>query len=252
VFLSAVLIAGTITALFPSFMIGAQADPYYGMDKDNKKVDKKVSVSSLKCNNINVNVNGLTLDVFPPFLGGEVAATAAEGETDANSFANNGGSEGGSEINDFRFICINNNNNTVIEAPPVPPTPPVDPCVLCFEEFEGTDDLLTAVLELEESDLIRAETALGVELSGLLDVVTIEDLCDFLEALNIELTLEQLVILTIVIFGDDLEDPVFLVEVVNLIACLIDNGIITLVPSEGITGLQAQLQQQLQQLPTTP
>ena len=66
VFLSAVLIAGTIAAIFPSFMIGAQADPYYGMDKDNKKVDKKISVSSLKCNNININVNGLTLDVFPP------------------------------------------------------------------------------------------------------------------------------------------------------------------------------------------
>ena len=55
-FLSALLVAGTIAAVFPSFMIGAQANPYFGMDKDNKKVDKKISVSSLKCNNINVNV----------------------------------------------------------------------------------------------------------------------------------------------------------------------------------------------------
>src|SRR5262245_27100724 len=107
VFLSAVLIAGTIAAIFPSFMIGAQSDPYYGMDKDNKKVDKKISVRSLKCNNINVNVNGLTLDVFPPFLGGgDMAAEAAEEpSTDASSFAGSGGNDK-SEFNDFRFICI--------------------------------------------------------------------------------------------------------------------------------------------------
>ena len=104
-------------------MVGkAQAEPYYEMDKDNKKVDKKISVQSLKCNNINVNVNGLTLDVFPPFLGG---GEVADGETDANSFAGNNGD--GSQINDFRFVCINNNNNTVIEAEePIPPVPPVD------------------------------------------------------------------------------------------------------------------------------
>jgi len=41
-----------------------QAEPYYGMDNDRKDI----SISSLKYNNINVNVNGLELDVFPPFL----------------------------------------------------------------------------------------------------------------------------------------------------------------------------------------
>ena len=134
VFLSAVLVAGTIAALFPSFMIGAQADPYYGMDKDHKKVDKKVSVSSLKCNNINVNVNGLTLDVFPPFLGGNdiAAAETADPTTEAASFAGSGGHDK-SEFNNFKFICINNNNNTVIQQqqPPVPPIIPEN-CDDCF------------------------------------------------------------------------------------------------------------------------
>jgi hypothetical protein len=139
VFLSAVLIAGTIAALFPSFMIGAQADPYYGMDKDYKKVDKKISVSSLKCNNINVNVNGLTLDVFPPSLGilggGDVAAEAADPTTDVASFAGSGGSDK-SEFNNFKFICINNNNNTVIAAEePLPPVPPEEECEDCFDEI---------------------------------------------------------------------------------------------------------------------
>jgi hypothetical protein len=113
------------------------------MDNDRKSDKKNVSVSSLKCNNINVNVNGLELNVLPPFLGGEVAAIASDGETNANSFANNGD---GSQINDFRFICINNNNNTVIEAEeePIPPTPPEpEPlnCEECFLDALGPTDL---------------------------------------------------------------------------------------------------------------
>src|ERR1044072_8117939 len=86
-------------------------------DYDNKGDKQSVSVSSLKCNNITVNVNGLELSLLPLFLGGgEVAATAAEDNVDANSFADNGGSNSGSQINDFRLICINNNNNTVSSA----------------------------------------------------------------------------------------------------------------------------------------
>jgi hypothetical protein len=115
-FLSVILIAGTITLSFPSFMLGtAQAQSYYEMDNDRKQ---DVSISSLKCNNINVNVNGLELSVLPPFLSdGEIAAETVEPNTDASSFA--GGNNGyGPQINDFRFICINNNNNTVIEEGP--------------------------------------------------------------------------------------------------------------------------------------
>ena len=42
IFLAIILVAGTITALFPSFMFGtAQAVPYPDMDRE-KKADKKV------------------------------------------------------------------------------------------------------------------------------------------------------------------------------------------------------------------
>src|SRR5262245_26111838 len=125
-----------------------------------KEIKKIVSVSSLKCNNINVNVNGLELNVFHPFLGGEVGAASAEdGETDTKSFAVNGD---GSQINDFRFICINNNNNnTVIGAGndliPVPPTPSVDECSedveACFEEFLCPTDFGTLTTTLENGGL---------------------------------------------------------------------------------------------------
>ena len=49
---------------------------------DNKD-RKQLSVSSLECNNINVNVNGLELDEFLPFLANSgLAAEAVEGNTD--------------------------------------------------------------------------------------------------------------------------------------------------------------------------
>src|SRR5215216_7116893 len=101
---------------------------YYNYNNNNNDKSKdNVSVKKINCNNINVNVNGLELDVFPPFLGEGLAAEAQEGSTDTSSFAGNGDD---SEINDFRFICINNNNNTVIgevEEPVTPPGPPGPP-----------------------------------------------------------------------------------------------------------------------------
>jgi hypothetical protein len=70
VFLAAILAAVTIAAFSPSFMVGtAQAEPYYGMDSYDKKSNRKdVNAKSIKCNNINVNVNGLELDIFYHFL----------------------------------------------------------------------------------------------------------------------------------------------------------------------------------------
>jgi hypothetical protein len=126
-FFAALLLVGTIAASSQLFMLGAQAEPYYGMDKDRKDV----KVSSLKCNNINVNVNGLELDVLPTAL--STLLTGGEEDDNAYSYGSgerNYGSESSGSETDFRFICINNNNNTVIEEeeeeeeePPQPPEP---------------------------------------------------------------------------------------------------------------------------------
>src|SRR5688572_13791219 len=176
VFLATVLIAGTLALSAPSFMTGAQAVPEYGMDRyDKKSSGKDVSVKSIKCNNINFNVNGLELNVLPPELSSTLASEAQasdEGQSGASSFGSgersNGGGHSGSD-NDFKFVCINNNNNE--GAPQVPPVPPEeDPCVLCFEEFAGTDDLLDAILDLEPLDLVNIERLLGIDLDDLLDV----------------------------------------------------------------------------------
>ena len=184
-FLAAILVAGTITALFPSFMVGtAQATPYPDMDREKKEDKKSVSVSSLKCNNINVNINGLELSVLPPFLGGEVAAEAVEdGETNANSFAGNGESNSVSQINDFRFICINNNNNTVVGAEEqIPPAPPVDECAedveACFEEFLSPGDLDALTTALANGLTVPTEPLGEVTFNSFADI------CEELEGLT--------------------------------------------------------------------
>src|SRR5215213_10293544 len=91
VFLATVLVAGIIALVSPSFMVGAQAEPGYGMDsydkntygKDNSyksKDSSSVSIKKVKCNNINVNVNGLELNVLPPVLSGVAAEAQAADE----------------------------------------------------------------------------------------------------------------------------------------------------------------------------
>ncbi len=58
---------------------------------DNKD-RKQLSVSSLECNNINENVNGLELDEFLPFLANSgLAGEAVEGNTDPSSIVGNNG-----------------------------------------------------------------------------------------------------------------------------------------------------------------
>ena len=138
-FLVIVLIAGTLAAISPSFMIGAHAQQYgmdqknnsyesdYGMDnsyddkksygKDSNSYDKSKDSSStivktIKCNNINVNVNGFNgveVGTLPTALSGlatEVQATEDEGEIGASSSGSGERNSG-----NFDLDCINTNNN---------------------------------------------------------------------------------------------------------------------------------------------
>jgi hypothetical protein len=126
-------------------MVGAQAVPEYGMDSYKKKSNAKdVSVKNVKCNNINVNVNGLELNTTQvPFLSallGAEAQASDEGYSGASSYGSNGGSYGDKKSGsdgDFKFVCINNNNNnnnTFVGGVPVSPVPPTVACDTCFEE----------------------------------------------------------------------------------------------------------------------
>src|SRR5829696_7983234 len=49
----------------------------YGKDRDSdKSKDSSVNIKKVKCNNVNVNVNGLELNVLPPVLSGLIESEA--------------------------------------------------------------------------------------------------------------------------------------------------------------------------------
>jgi hypothetical protein len=132
ILLATVLLTGTIVLLTPSFMADAQAKPYYGQDNNyNKQYIKNVNIKSIKCNNISVNVNGLELDVLPPVLANLLQGDEAERGTSSYESNGYGGQQSGYDNNkeDFKFVCINNNNNTIAgpdnpASLPSPPSPP--------------------------------------------------------------------------------------------------------------------------------
>jgi hypothetical protein len=225
-FLATVLVAGIIAISSPSFMSGAQADPYYGMDSYKKKSNAKdVSVKNVKCNNINVNVNGLELNTTKvPFLS-KLLTSEAHGDEDergASSYGSNGGSYGsggsygdkrsGSD-GDFKFVCINNNNNTVSVVAPTPtPTPTPTPDNECEECFDN----LTVDLKRILADALRE----GFEIGPLeIDAgSTIGDLCDELDEVGpIEITALE-ILRFIIIEGISNEDDIF--SLIGLLLCL--------------------------------
>lgn len=189
-FFAALLLVGTIAASSPLFMLGAQAEPYYGIDKDTKVV----SVSSLKCNNINVNVNGLELNLTSvPFLSGLLGSEAQasdEGYTGANSYGSGERSYGDGKSRsdgDFKFICINNNNNTVVGGndtddgvtPPPPPFIPTD-CIDCFTPQNEGGQLPPPFVDLLEAFLMNPANTVPIGSDP--DVNSIEELCAAIDA----------------------------------------------------------------------
>jgi hypothetical protein len=157
IFLATVLVLGTIATISPSFMLGAQAELYYGMDdrydsyeaeytgsnsyeptdypsykpeyqSDNSYKSKDSDfIKKIKCNNINSNLNGIesTTDVNG-LLGSEGVSAQGDEDTSANAFGND---ERNNNNGSFDVDCINNNNNNNAGGgqgaigPPGPPGP---------------------------------------------------------------------------------------------------------------------------------
>ena len=243
IFLVTVLIAGTIAVSSPSFMAGAQAEPYYGMDNnyDKKSNGKDVSVKAIKCNNINVNVNGLELNVLPPVLSGLVGSEAQasdEGERGASSYGSgNGGSYGGGQSSsdgDFKFVCINNNNNTVVgvadgedgddDGGVTPPPPDGVTCEECFNANATVASIITEQLALGGPIVVIAPNELVIPQT----VTTIAGLCDFLEfaigsgAIDQDAVDINLVIQAILAAGPAPDPVLSEASLAALIACLLD------------------------------
>ncbi len=224
-FLAIVFLVGTFAAITPSFIIGvnAQAEPYgmdqrynsyepdYGMDsydnkqyygKDSNSYDKSKDSSStivkkIKCNNINVNVNGFNGvevgDALPTALNGlatddEAQAAAGEGEVGGSSFGSGSGSDGGGRPSgsdtDSR-ICINNNEFNVVEESPVEDEcPEADEIKSCFEQNLPEGQLPRLV------NALKSPAGVTVEING--QEVTLRSFDDICEALQGLTTFEQL------------------------------------------------------------
>jgi hypothetical protein len=156
-FLAFVLVTGTIAAIFPSFMTGAdaQAQTYYGKDnrdKSTKDSSKSVSLNKIKCINNNLNINGNNAgDVNADNKGkGYFGADSDGGYYDG--YGNNKQDKG------FDDCVINNNNtNTNIISGGNQTIPPS--CEECFTEniinevqltnFTGTLAVYTEFGDLE-------------------------------------------------------------------------------------------------------
>jgi hypothetical protein len=166
-----------------SFIVGTEAQPYYGIDnnyeksygKENYKstIDSSVDLNKIKCNNININING---------QGGNGNTTNGDSSTKGNEtnheskkFHKDG----------FAFVCINNNNNIVTgnggnatagDGNATDECPEAEDIEACFEEFLAPNyfELLT--------DTLASPAGLTVEIAG--QDVTLRSFADICEALE--------------------------------------------------------------------
>ena len=109
-------------------------------------------------------------------------AQADEGEIGASSFGSGGGSNGGGPSgsdSDFRFVCINNNDNTAENGDET------DQCTedieACFNQFLGRELTLTLKAALE------SPAGVTIDINGVnVTFESFEDLCSELRGLTFQ------------------------------------------------------------------
>jgi hypothetical protein len=159
----------------------------YGKDNSYKSKDsssKSVSIKKVKCNNINVNLNGIDADIGGASNGNGPIAEAQETDDEGletNSFGSdsggsNYGRDGQSDSDTDLFVCKNNNNNTVVVVNETIPEPTIT-CEECFTQALNATEL-ERFLEEAFTPTGTIEQACIVFSSGL---VTEEALRDVLE-----------------------------------------------------------------------
>src|ERR671912_2363512 len=189
---------------------------YSSYGKDNREKSKdSVSIKKVKCNNINLNLNGVNITAGGSANGGANGAAEGSDSIAANGYGNGNGERKHVDKKDgFTFICINNNNNNVtggnVTAPPAPtPEPPVNECEECF-------DNLTVDLQV----ILNAALSEGFTI-GELEVPagsTVEELCELLDGVApLEITLLDLIGF-IFDAGITNEDDIF--SLLGLLLCL--------------------------------
>jgi hypothetical protein len=136
----------------------------YYKSKDSSS-SSSVFVKKIKCNNINVNLNGVDVDLgLSPGNGpvnGPIAEAQALDDESSNSFVSNGEIRQSDSGTDSRIVCINNNNNVVVgEELPEPET-----CEDCFTE-NLTPDEIEILLEILQPQVSSLEQICNILLTG--------------------------------------------------------------------------------------
>jgi hypothetical protein len=195
--------------------------PSYGKDdKRDKSKDssKSVDIKKIKCNNININLNGQGVN------GG--TGNGDNGNT-TNGNDSNGNKTNGKDDNRFKkidrdgfsFVCINNNNNEVgVGGGAGNVTDGVEEgCEECFDQLTGS------VAEALANGLDNGFTIDGLTVPP---NTSIEQLCVLLDEADITLTTEELFALIIQVFPDATDSEI--TQILLLLFCLEDLGIIDL------------------------
>ena len=158
----------------------------YGRDNiyDKSKDSSSVAVKKIKCNNINVNVNG-DIDIGASQALGALAtddeaqAATDEGEVGANTLGSgsdrsDGGRPSGSD-SDSRFVCIDNNDNVVVQEEPIS-----ELCEECFAANSALQtEIIEALVDLEDSITFSGPDYVLAIGSG---TNTIEQVCAIIES----------------------------------------------------------------------
>jgi hypothetical protein len=150
-FLSFILIAGTITAFFSSSSFTKEVHAlsnYELMKGDYNSKYLQYNKENISCNNFNLNGNGLDVNTIPESLN---SLLVSQGETDSESGISGYGTEENrfgsyDSKKDFFYKCINNNGNELIisPTPPNPPNPVDNVCTVWTDDTLGNFDIFFA------------------------------------------------------------------------------------------------------------
>ncbi len=255
-FLATVLVAGIFAISSPSFMVGAQAVPDYGMDSYDKKshdkdpvygmdsYDKKsygsepdygtqyssygkdnndkskdsVDILKLKCKNTNINLNGISVN------GNGDNGNGDNGDDLASASLNGNGERNNNFVKkfigkDFDVVCISKNNNNNQGAGDDDEEPEPRPtCADCFSSERIGSVALTQIVSVLESIAPAGLPFLNIVIPTTSG--NIVDLClDFAAGLEAD-SREDAITEFVTVFGIDTASATILVD------CLIEAEIL--------------------------
>ena len=211
-------------------------DRSQGYDDKYKSKDKEtgnsVSISKIKCENINNNFNNVVIKNLNIGNSGRGVALddGTNGALSTNAYGNNGDRYNDGYQKDKGISCVINNNNTIITGADNVTEPEPLTCEDCF----GANSTLQGVIEEFFVD-VTGDTTISVNSDTLIipgEINTIEQLCPLLQGHT-----DALIERVIEIFVETETGSVigFEASIDALIECLLDAGVIV----EANTGLAA-------------